>query len=206
MDDNPLKRIVVPKIAKRLPSYIESEPLTKLFSGNFFDSSFSGIRDRIVLIILYMTGMRRSELMHLRIEQVNLEKNLFKVLGKGGKERLLPFGFELKKDLEVYLELRNELTDSPYLIVTDKGKKTYPKWIYNVVKKYLSLISTSDKKSPHVLRHSFATQLTNQGAELNAVKELLGHANLAATQIYTHNSIEKLKKVYNSAHPKSRNK
>lgn len=206
VDKNPLKKIIAPKAGKRLPKYIEHEPLERLFAGNYFSKDFSGLRDQLVLKILYATGIRRSELIQLRLDQVNLEKNMLKVFGKGGKERLVPFGYELETEIRHYLDLRSNRAHCPFLIITDKGGQVYPKWVYNTVKKYLSLITTSDKKSPHVLRHSFATQLTNQGAELNAVKELLGHANLAATQIYTHNSIEKLKKVYNSAHPKNKTK
>ena len=148
--------------------------------------------------------MRRSELMHLKVSDLNLEKNLFKVMGKGGKERLIPIGYQLKLLIEQYLEMRKSISHHEYFIITNKGRKVYPKWIYNTVKRYLSLVTNVERKSPHILRHSFATQLTNHGAELNAVKELLGHSSLSATQVYTHNSIDKLKRAYEHAHPRSK--
>ncbi len=200
---NPTKKIVSPKVGKRLPNYIEKSKMDLLFNEpDIFSNNFSGLRDRLVLEILYATGMRRSELIHLTMRDINLDKNLLKVFGKGGKERLIPFSHGLKVIIKQYLELRESLTQVNSFIVTDKGQTVYPKWVYNSVRRYLSAITTADKKSPHVLRHSFATHLTNEGADLNAVKDLLGHANLSATQIYTHNSIEKLKNIYEKAHPR----
>ncbi len=202
LEKNPLKKIIAPRIGKKLPYYLQESTVHELFTNDLFNKDFSGLRDRIVLELLYSTGMRRSELMNLEIHHIDLEKNLLKVLGKGGKERLIPFGHDLQSMLKNYLSKRHCIANSNNLIISDKGKKVYPKWIYNTVKKYLSLVTTAEKRGPHILRHSFATHLTNQGAELNAVKELLGHANLAATQIYTHNSIDKLKRIYEKAHPK----
>jgi integrase/recombinase XerC len=204
---NPLNKIVPPKTGRRLPDTIEESRISQIFSDLEFSNDFKGCRDRLVIEILYSTGMRRSELIHLRVKDINLSKLQFKVLGKGNKERLIPFGADLQKSLLSYLEKRalvDKQDASDALILTDHGKKAYPKLIYNIVHKYLGLVTTAKKRSPHVLRHSFATHLSDHGAELNAVKELLGHANLSATQIYTHNSVEKLKKVYKQAHPRGR--
>ncbi len=152
-----------------------------------------------------MTGMRRSELISLKLESVDLSSKAYRVLGKGGKTRLIPFAGDHLEELQQYLRLREIEFGStePYLFLTDKGKKLYPKFVYNLSKKYLSVVSTLSQRGPHTLRHTFATHLANHGADLNAIKDLLGHASLSATQIYTHNSIEKLKKVYSKAHPKA---
>ena len=162
--------------------------------------------NKMILELLYCSGMRLSELISLKEKQVDLHKNSLKILGKGNKERIIPFSHEIKTDLEQYLkEKRSQFgeTAAEFLLVNEKGNKLYPKYVQLVVKKYLSLITTIEKKSPHVLRHTFATHLMNNGAELNAVKELLGHSSLAATQIYTHNTIEKLKDIHKKAHPKA---
>ncbi len=204
---NPMLKVVGPKTGKRLPVFVQQKQMDQLFEQVNFGEEFAGIRDKMILETLYNTGMRRAELIGLRTGDVDFFKNQFKVLGKGNKERLIPFGHNLSRSLNRYVEQReNHFPNQSggFLFLTDKGKMLYPKMVYNLVKKYLSLITTVEQKSPHVLRHSFATHLSNNGADLNAIKTLLGHANLAATQIYTHNSIEKLKKVYQQAHPKAK--
>lgn len=204
---DPMLKVVAPKVGKRLPNIVEEKQLQQLFNHVKFDENFVGQRDRIIMDLLYSTGMRRSELVNLRIEDIDLQRLQLKVLGKGNKERLIPFGKQLKDSVQKYINLRyNTFPEARtrHLLLTNKGEAPKAQLVYNVVKKYLSLVTTAEKKSPHVLRHSFATHLSNNGADINAIKELLGHANLAATQIYTHNSIEKLKKVYQQAHPKAK--
>jgi integrase/recombinase XerC len=164
------------------------------------------IRDRLLVELMYQTGMRRSELIAVQEKDIDFFSGQIKVIGKGNKQRLIPVGaslIELIKKYQIKKGERFNHTASQFLIVTDKGLKAYPKFIYNKITYLLSLVSSAERKNPHVLRHSFATHLSNRGAELNAIKELLGHTSLAATQIYTHNSIEKLKKAYQKAHPKS---
>ena len=202
---NPMQKIVSPKMAKRLPEYVEEPQLATLFSSIEFDPGFEGQRDRLILEMLYTCGLRRTELIHLKIWNIDLAQQQLKVLGKGNKERIIPFSNALKKSIQHYLTLRVQPQEEAkdFLFVTSKGAKLYDSLVYQVVTEQLNLVTTIHKKSPHVLRHSFATHLSNNGADLNAIKELLGHANLAATQIYTHNSIEKLKKTYQQAHPRS---
>lgn len=203
---NPTLKVLAPKIAKRLPATVEEKRLELLFSIVEFGEGFVGARDRLMMEMLYATGMRRSELIHLKVGDIDQAQGTMKVLGKGNKERIIPFGKYLIIYLERYQLERakiEKVIGVDFLFLTEKGKKLYPKLVYNTVKKYLSMVTTADKKSPHTLRHSFATHLLNNGADLNAVKELLGHSSLAATQVYTHNSIERLKAVYEQAHPKS---
>lgn len=203
---NPMQKVIAPRVSQRLPVFVEQENLKNLFSNIDFGAGFSGLRDRMMLEILYSTGMRRAELINLTNEKVDMRKCQFTVLGKGNKERIIPFEKNLRNLIELYNEEKLkafETMDNNYLLVTDDGKKLYPELVYRTVKKYLTLITTVEKKSPHILRHSFATHLLNNGAEINAIKELLGHASLAATQVYTHNTIEKLKEIYKQAHPKA---
>ena len=191
-------KVLSPKMGKRLPHVVRADELDKLFEQLQFPEDFEGQRDRVVLELLYSTGMRRSELIQLQLKDIDFASHVLKVLGKGNKERLIPFGQGLAKLLLAYIELRQQtFGEAGYnnLLLTKQGKVLYPKAVYNIVSKYLSAVSTAEKRSPHVLRHSFATHLSDNGADLNAI--------LAATQIYTHNSIEKLKKVYESAHPKA---
>jgi integrase/recombinase XerC len=164
-------------------------------------STFTEARDQLVLFLLYGTGMRLAELIDLRTSQINLAAKTLRVIGKRNKERIIP----IPDMLVLFIRQYNELNtfSSEYLILTDKGERAYPMFIQRLVKKQLGEISTSEKLSPHILRHSYATHLLNRGADLNAIKELLGHANLAATQVYTHNSMEKLKEIYKQAHPKA---
>lgn len=206
IDTSPMTTIVSPKIKKRLPSFIEQKDTETLFQHVEFPDTWEGIMNKLILELLYCSGMRLSELISLKESQVDLSKSVLKILGKGNKERIIPLSSEMKVIIENYLLQKNVQFDYvrfEYLLVNEKGKKLYPKYVQLVVNKYLSMITTIDKKSPHVLRHTFATHLMNSGAELNAVKELLGHSSLAATQIYTHNTIEKLKDIHKKAHPKA---
>ncbi|MEL6141064.1 MAG: tyrosine-type recombinase/integrase [Bacteroidota bacterium] len=203
--DNPTLRIPTPKLPRRLPATINQQDLERLFRQLALqEENFSTLRDHLVLALLYQTGIRRSELIGLRQQDLNSPKRQLTVKGKGNKERILPYGKGLAELMEQYEQFRASVwPDSPHqeLLLTDRGRPLYPKWVYNTVTHYLSMFSTEEKKSPHVLRHSFATHLSDKGADLNAIKTLLGHANLAATQIYTHGSVERLKAVYEQAHP-----
>ena len=205
VDFNPLNKIVAPKVGKRLPKYVQEKNAEKLFDVYEKESTLKSLTSNIVIAILYYTGVRRSELIGIKDTDIDWERKELRVLGKGNKYRILPVQDKLLEQIKEYQIVRDEIFMSrpPNLILTQAGKKLYPKLVYNIVKKKLSQVSSLDKKSPHVLRHSFATHLSNNGADINAIKELLGHANLSATQIYTHNSIEKLKEVYKNAHPKA---
>ena len=204
---NPASKIQAPKIPKRLPVVVEEDKIMALLSNNEnFENDFTGTRDKLIIEMLFGTGIRLAELVGLKDTDVDLYSNTIKVLGKRNKERIIPINNELKALLINYMGLKkseNLYNNSLTLFVTPKGAAAYPKMVYLIVHKYLSYISTQDKKSPHVLRHSFATSLLNNGADLNSIKELLGHANLSATQIYTHNSVERLKSIYKQAHPKA---
>ncbi len=203
---SPMGTVVSPKQNKRLPQFVEKKDTDTLFTYMEFPDNFSGHTEKLILQLFYHTGMRQAELMGLKESQIDFAKSSIKVLGKGSKERIIPVSAELVQLMRAYIQFKvNAIksADREYLLVRETGQKLYPKWVYNCVKKYLSLVTTIDKKSPHILRHTFATHLTNNGADLNAVKELLGHSSLAATQIYTHNTIEKLKDVYKKAHPKA---
>jgi len=204
---DPTTRLSALKTSKKLPSFVKEKELTGLLGQLELDDTFSGKRNKLVLEILYGTGIRLSELIHLKKSDINLKEGLIKVLGKRNKERIIPLPAELISVMEDYTISREkalgEYTGDDFLVVTDKGRKTYPMYIYRIVNRFLALFTTTDKKSPHVLRHTFATHLLNRGADLNAVKDLLGHSSLAATQVYTHNTIEKLKAVFDQAHPKA---
>ncbi len=205
VQSNPAENLTLPKVRKRLPAFVEEKSLQHLFDdGDSFDESFSGVRDKLVLALFYGTGMRLSELVGLKDKDVDSKTYLIKVLGKRRKERIIPYPREINQLLEHYVEFRNrELGYKPeFLLVTNKGKQVYHKLIYRIVKSNLSKVTSLEKKSPHVLRHTFATHLLNRGADLNAVKELLGHSNLAATQVYTHTTFEKLLDSYKQAHPR----
>lgn len=200
--------VLLPKKSERLPAYVEEQQLNKIQTEIQFPEGYEGMRDYLLMEILYITGIRRTELIHLKWDDIDFHSKTFKVLGKGNKTRLIPVSNELMADLNNFKSIAKETFEQnhTFVLLTNKGKQMYPKFVYNTVNKYLSILTTAKKKSPHVLRHSFATHLSNNGADLNAIKELLGHANLAATQIYTHNSIEQLKKVYDQAHPRAKNK
>jgi integrase/recombinase XerC len=204
---NPASKINTPKVPKNLPVVVEDVKLTQMLDdGDVFTNDFAGTRDKLVIETLFGTGMRLAELLGIKETDINIYEGTVKVLGKRNKQRIIPINQELKLLMATYLELKknqNFDNNSITLLVTNKGADAYPKLIYLIVQKYLSHISTQNKKSPHVLRHTFATSLLNRGADLNAIKELLGHANLSATQIYTHNSVERLKSIYKQAHPKA---
>lgn len=209
---NPTSKISGPRLPNRLPTVIKEEHLKHGFMDNEKQinecQDFSAIRDDLIVHLLYEAGLRRTELIKLREEDVNFARKEIKVLGKGSKERLIPITVELANHIDRYLSSKKneDFSEVSYLLVTDQGKPMYPKFVYNKVKRWLTLFSTSEKKSPHVLRHSFATHLANNGAELNAIKELLGHASLAATEVYMHNSVERLKEVYQKSHPRMNKK
>jgi integrase/recombinase XerC len=203
IDFNPMLKISGPKNSKRLPVFIEEQQMEYLFKDFVFEEGFIGMRDKLILDILYQTGLRRSELANLKEVDVNILSSTLMVLGKGKKERILPISLNLKRNLEAYLKVKNELNlNHMMLLVNLKAKALSENDLYAIVKKYLSQITTIQKKSPHVLRHTFATHLLNNGASILAVKNLLGHASLSATQIYTHTTIEVLKKSYKKAHPR----
>ena len=206
--NEPMTRILAPKIPKRLPVVVEEQKINALLDDpdkNVFSTDFGGIRNRLIIELLYGTGIRSAELISLKETDINIYDQQIKVMGKRNKERIIPVNASLLKLIAEYLAIKKSKkfnNNSLTLIVTNEGNDAYPKFIYRIVKSILSHISTNDKRSPHVLRHTFATSLLNNGAELNAIKELLGHASLAATQVYTHNSVERLKIIYKQAHPK----
>jgi len=206
LDSNPLDRVLKPKLNKRVPAFVEEAKMDQLLDDFDFGTDFEGIRNRLVLDLLYQTGMRRSELIGLNTRAVDLPGKSLKVMGKRGKERIIPLNDELTVSIEQYLPVRKAVVLEPEedrLFITGKGKPVYDLLVYRIVNKYLAMVTTLDKKSPHVLRHTFATHMLNSGADLNAIKELLGHANLSATQVYTHNTFKKLKSIYNQAHPRA---
>ena len=202
--NNPAININGPKTEKRLPSYVEEKEMQYLFEKIDFEDSFCGYRDGLILDLFYQTGIRLSELTNLKLSDINFSKKMLKVLGKRNKERLIPLHNQTLEIISNYIKLRsNEVQKgNPFLILNNKGEQAGKKFVYRCVNSYLSKVTNSTKKSPHVIRHTFATHMLNRGADLNTIKELLGHANLAATQVYTHNSINKLKTVYKQAHPK----
>jgi integrase/recombinase XerC len=201
---NPMTTIVSPKTSKRLPAFVEEVDLKTLFEHVAFPDTWQGRTEKLVLRLFYSTGMRLSELIHLKVSQLDAAQYQLKVLGKGNKERIIPLGADLVQVLQAY---QSDLPERPAgeqrFFLTEQGKGLQPRSVYAFVKAYLGQVTTLQKKSPHILRHSFATHLMNNGADLNAVKELLGHSSLAATQVYTHNTIEKLKEVFQKAHPKA---
>lgn len=201
---NPTGRLKSLKVDKKLPSFVRESEMITLLDQIEFSRDFFGARDRLILELLYATGIRLTELINLSDPDVNLYQGSIKVLGKRNKERVIPMAEFIVKSIKEYQQLRNaEFGFCDYLLVTDSGNKLYPMMVYRIVKKYLDQVTTIAKRSPHVLRHTFATHLLNKGADLNAVKDLLGHTSLAATQVYTHNSMEKLKSVFDQAHPKA---
>lgn len=204
IEKSPMASIISPKTSKRLPVYIEEKEMHTLFEYVEFPDSWQGRTERLVMQLFYQTGIRLSELIQLKESQIDLYENQIKVLGKGNKERIIPVEKNFLIELQKYVDekpLHKEGVSTVF--VSENGKPLQSRSVYSFVHHYLALITTVQKKSPHILRHSFATHLMNGGADLNAVKELLGHSSLAATQIYTHNSIEKLKEVFNKAHPKA---
>lgn len=210
IDESPMAKVIAPKTSKFLPVFLEKAPLESLFSEIPFEPGFTGLRDKLILMMFYSTGMRLSELCALKMGSINFQAKAIKVTGKRNKERILPIGDYLLQNIKLYLDERNKLLEygnqnnkETSLFVTVKGKPVYQRMVYNIVHRYLSQVSTLEKLSPHILRHTFATHMLNDGADLNAIKEILGHSSLAATQVYTHNTIEKLKSIYNQAHPRA---
>jgi integrase/recombinase XerC len=204
---NPVDRVISPKTEKKLPVFVSMQSMDQLFNLIDFGDDYVGVRDRLILEIFYNTGMRINELINLKMVSINRIEMTMKVLGKRNKERVIPFTQQLKISIDKYMEIRTaEFLDKPeneFLFLTEKGEKIYKRLVYRIVNKYLNMVTTVDKKSPHVLRHTFATHMLNNGADLNSVKELLGHSNLSATEIYTHNTFEKLKSIYKQAHPRA---
>lgn len=205
-NNDPLEKVVLPKMKKRLPVFIEEGSLDRLLDDYDFGTDFDGIRNRTIIEMLYLTGMRRAELTGLRDTDVDIREATVKVTGKRNKQRIIPLLKPFTLRLEDYVRARNnQFPDlkAEWFFLGNNGNKLYDKFVYNTVKKYLSIVTTIEKKSPHILRHTFATHMLNNGADLNSIKEFLGHANLSATQIYTHNSFEKLRRIYKQAHPRA---
>ena len=203
---NPILKIKTMKEPKRLPVILSESSLQDLFSIKaIFDNTFKGHRDRLILELFYQTGIRLTELIGIKVSDYDNVKKELRILGKRNKERIIPLTHKLSDLLNHYLKLRSKITDdikSPFLFITNTGKKSYPKMIYRIVNHYLSIVSSVDKRSPHILRHAFATHLLSRGADLNAIKDLLGHSTLLSTQVYTQVSGEKIKKAYKKAHPR----
>jgi integrase/recombinase XerC len=205
IEQDPMQKVLAPKSGKRLPVVVQEQEMEQLFTQVVFPAGYKGHLHRIILETLYATGLRRSELAQLQLSDLDFSRGVLRITGKGGKQRLAPMPRFLSDLLLRFIEYRN--TEFPntletHLLLSPKGKPIPPPGLYPIVRQYLRMVSNAEQHSPHVLRHSFATHLSNHGADLNAIKELLGHANLAATQVYTHNSAERLKKVYEQAHPK----
>ena len=200
IQESPMLKVVAPKSKKRLPLFVEEDQIESLLNGVEFDDGFIGERDKLIIELFYVTGIRLSELINIKISDLNFDNNLVKVLGKRNKERLIPLSTRIVKELQFFIE---KYKIDNYLFTNLGGTKVYTKLVYRIVNKYIGKISSINKKSPHILRHTFATHMLNNGADINAIKELLGHANLSATQVYTHNTIEKLKSVYKQAHPRA---
>jgi len=203
---NPVNRVLTPKTEKKLPVFVSEDQMDQLLDHVEFGDGYAGFRNRMIIETFYCTGMRLSELVNLRVTDTDLLQQTVKVLGKRRKERIIPLDREFCNLVQQYLTARSDAfpgSGEEWQFLTDSGKKVYSRLVYRVVHGYLSLVTTADKKSPHILRHTFATHMLNKGADLNAIKELLGHANLSATEVYTHNTFEKLKSVYKQAHPRA---
>ena len=203
---DPAVKVVLPKIRKRLPEFVAETSMDKLLDGNEFGDDFAGIRNSVIIEMLYTTGMRRAELTGLKDTDVDIQGATVKVTGKRNKQRIIPLLKPFILRLEQYIKIRNENFPDrveEWFFISDRGNKMYDKYVYNTVRRYLAMVTTIEKRSPHILRHSFATHMLNRGADLNSIKEFLGHASLSATQVYTHNSFEQLRKIYKQAHPRA---
>lgn len=203
---NPAKRVLTPKTDKKLPVFVSENHMDNLLDQVEFGEDYDGFRNRVLIETFYNTGIRLSELVNLKTGDIDISHQTIKVLGKRNKERIIPISPVFFELIQEYMSVR--LKEFPglnadYLFLTSSGKKIYPRLVYRIVHRFLTMVTTVDKKSPHVLRHTFATHMLNKGADLNAIKELLGHANLSATEVYTHNTFEKLKSVYKQAHPRA---
>lgn len=205
LSEDPTETILLPKTGRRLPVFVPDYQMDELLDSDEFQGGFRELRDRLVLLTAYYTGMRRSELVGLKVRDIDFAGKSLVITGKGNKQRLLPLANELLEDMQCYLEEREKRVQQEhgYFFITDKGTPVYDKFIYRLVVRYLGKVTTLSKRSPHVLRHTFATQLLNNGACIEAIRALLGHTDLSATQIYTHNSFEYLIKVFNQAHPRA---
>jgi integrase/recombinase XerC len=206
IDSNPVMKVLTPRSDKKLPSFVPENQLDILMEETAFGEDYAGLRNKLILETFYYTGIRLAELINLKVSDIDDSNQTIRVLGKRNKERIIPINSEFLGMLKDYTRSRNEefpgIADN-HLFLTVSGKALYPRLVYRVVNHFLSLVSTADKKSPHTLRHSFATHILNRGADLNAIKELLGHSNLSATEVYTHNTFEKLKSIYKQAHPRA---
>lgn len=205
VEANPAAALSSLKIPKRLPSFIEQKDMERLLRPTSFEDNWNGRVGFLILDILYQTGIRKAELLSIQHADINRSAGLLRIFGKGNKERLIPISTGLQEHIDDFISHKKKMLENSgtILLVNEKGKPLYPKFVYNIVKKYLSEVTTLNKRSPHVLRHSFATHLSNGGAPISAIKELLGHSSLAATQIYTHTSIDALKEIHSRSHPKS---
>lgn len=205
VENNPLKKIVGPKTKKPLPSFVNYSDMKKVLSEEDFDCTFLSMRDRLILEIFYVTGIRRAELIGIKDVDIDFSAKILQVTGKRNKQRLIPVSDALLNMITLYMSARNRDVKvlSGYLFVKEDGEPLYPMLVHRIVNERLAWIPTLTKTSPHVLRHSFATGMLNNGADINAVKELLGHSSLASTEVYTHTSFEELKKIYNKAHPRA---
>ena len=205
VDKNPSGKLKPLKSEKRLPTFVSETDILGLLDNVEFGNEFEGIRDHLILLVFYSTGMRLSELINLKVMDVNTGDETVKVLGKRNKERIIPLPKSTVMEIKNYLKMRSELgfQNSESLFLTDHGDPLYPMWVYRLIKNTLGQVTTMSKRSPHVLRHTFATHLLDKGADLSAVKDLLGHSSLAATQVYTHNTLEKMKSAYELAHPRA---
>ena len=201
ISSSPVQLLETPKLDSRLPVFLKEEEVVNLFEEFKFKNSFSGKRDKMILYFFYQTGIRLSELIGLK--DIDVRNGELKVLGKRNKERIIPLSNNIQPLIDQYLDLKVELGfEKKYFFVTDKGNKLYEKFVYRKVNHYISIVSSKQKKSPHILRHTFATHMLNNGADLNSIKEILGHENLSATQVYTHNSFQKLKSIHKQSHPR----
>jgi integrase/recombinase XerC len=207
IQENPMSRVIAPKTSQRLPAFVEQDSMKILFEEISFGEGYPAARDRLIMELFYATGMRLTELINLKDTDLDLFKNILKVTGKRNKQRIIPFTNNMSGMLREYLIIKRETfpgeNQESHLFLTNKGEKIYAKMVYRIVHQYLDQVTTISKRSPHVIRHTFATHMLNTGADLNAIKEILGHANLAVTQVYTHNTIEKLKSIYKQAHPRA---
>jgi len=201
VDSSPVNLIETPKLDKKLPSFLKEDEIINLINVIEFEDSFFGLRDKLLITLFYQTGVRLSEIIELKEDDVRMDD--IKVLGKRNKERIIPLSAKVKNLITEYRKIKHlEFPNIKYFFIGDKGNKMYEKFVYRKVNYYLSMVSSKQKRSPHILRHTFATHMLNNGADLNAIKEILGHENLSATQVYTHNSFEKLKSIHKQSHPR----